>query len=279
MAETCGRILAEAARRSSVCLADEGKARIAEFVRAQQHPDGGFRGRSGASDLYYTHFAVQALLALGEPLPVPALADYLQGFDPDGAMPFVEVACLASVSSAIHPDRRDDKSLARLARFRTPEGGFNEKMGAREASAYGCFLALLAYEAQKAPLPEPEGFIRSAQGMAPSVTTAVAAKVMLLAGLGAAPDPSDADTILGRASKRGGFRAAALAPIPDLLSTATALCALSVLGAPFDSLREPCLEFVDGLWHDNGGFRGHWADRTADCEYTYYALLALGVLA
>ena len=43
-------------------------------------------------------------------------------------------------------------------------------------------------------------------------------------------------------------------------------------------IREPCLDFVDSLWTNRGGFFGTWADDAADCEYTYYALLALGHL-
>jgi hypothetical protein len=66
--------------------------------------------------------------------------------------------------------------------------------------------------------------------------------------------------------------------MPDLLSTATALHALSALHAPFDDIREPCLDFVDSLWTSQGAFYGTWADETPDCEYTFYGLLALGHL-
>ena len=66
-------------------------------------------------------------------------------------------------------------------------------------------------------------------------------------------------------------------PVPDLLSTATALHALVSLHVP-SAVREPCLDFLDSLWTNRGGFYGTWADDTVDCEYTYYALLALGHL-
>ena len=53
----------------------------------------------------------------------------------------------------------------------------------------------------------------------------------------------------------------------------------AVVAPPADRrLREPCLDFVDSLWTNRGGFFGTWADDTVDCEYTYYALLALGHL-
>jgi len=68
------------------------------------------------------------------------------------------------------------------------------------------------------------------------------------------------------------------APIPDLLSTATALHALAVTGFEIDTIKERCLDFIDSLWCGKGGFYGNWADAVVDCEYTYYGLLALGHL-
>ena len=84
--------------------------------------------------------------------------------------------------------------------------------------------------------------------------------------------------LLDRCHARGGFFASCSTPVPDLLSTATALHALSALHVPIAGLRDPCLDFVDSLWTNRGGFFGTWADDTVDCEYTFYALLALGHL-
>jgi hypothetical protein len=66
--------------------------------------------------------------------------------------------------------------------------------------------------------------------------------------------------------------------MPDLLSTATALHALSSLKVELGPWKEPCLDFIDTLWNSRGGFCGNWEDSHLDCEYTYYALLALGHL-
>ena len=68
------------------------------------------------------------------------------------------------------------------------------------------------------------------------------------------------------------------APMPDLLSTATALHTLAGLQVPLESVKEPCLDFIDTLWTNEGAFHGQWADDHVDCEYTYYGLLALGHL-
>ena len=70
-----------------------------------------------------------------------------------------------------------------------------------------------------------------------------------------------------------------LAPMPDLLSTATTLHALACLEREVPApIRERCLDFIDTLWSAEGGFHGHWADDHLDAEYTFYGLLALGHL-
>jgi geranylgeranyl transferase type-2 subunit beta len=46
-------------------MAPERRDRHRGFLLAQQLPDGGFRGREGDSDLYYTSFAVRGLSMLG----------------------------------------------------------------------------------------------------------------------------------------------------------------------------------------------------------------------
>lgn len=66
--------------------------------------------------------------------------------------------------------------------------------------------------------------------------------------------------------------------MPDLLSTATTLHALAGMQVSFEAVREDCLDFIDTLWTNQGAFHGHWDDEYPDCEYTFYALLALGHL-
>ena len=81
------------------------------------------------------------------------------------------------------------------------------------------------------------------------------------------------------ATQRRLLRALPATPVPDLLSTATALHALSALHVPIAGLREPCLDFVDSLWTNRGGFFGTLGRRhpsTANTRTT--RLLALGHL-
>jgi prenyltransferase beta subunit len=78
-----------------------------------------------------------------------------------------------------------------------------------------------------------------------------------------------------RQNDSGGFTAAEASPIPDLLSTATALFMLNCYDIrPNYSARD----FVEAHWLDSGGFAATLLDDRSDVEYTFYGLLALGSL-
>ena len=110
-------------------------------------------------------------------------------------------------------------------------------------------------------------------------TNATAAAMLVLKHLGRSSNKKDEEWLFAQCKSDGGFVAMPKAPVPDLLSTATALHALAVTGFEIDTIKEKCLDFVDSLWSGKGGFHGNWTDSIVDCEYTYYGLLALGHLA
>jgi len=62
-------------------LPEEVRARHAAYLKGAQRADGGFAGREGESDLYYTSFGLRGLSVLGElygPLAEKA-AEFLKG--------------------------------------------------------------------------------------------------------------------------------------------------------------------------------------------------------
>jgi prenyltransferase beta subunit len=275
----------------------ESRDLVTAFLREHVNPDGGFQDRAGASDLYYTVFGLDALIALQEDLPVAQTTAYLDGFSDGDGLDFVHLACLARGWAALRrqPDRLVvDRLLARIEACRSDDGGYATVPMAAHGTAYGAFLAMGAYQDLGRALPAAEGVLTSLQrlraadgsygnhpGLKSGVTTATAAAVLVLRHLDAVLDGVDRAAglwLLDRCHTRGGFFASCSTPVPDLLSTATALHALSALHVPLAGLRDPCLDFVDSLWTNRGGFFGTWADDAVDCEYTFYALLALGHL-
>lgn len=272
----------------------ESSSLVAAFFHNRWNPSGGFQNRTGESDLYYTVFGIEGLIALQTDLPSGPLRTYLERFGDGEGLDFVHLACLARCWAGVQRSLEDVPAAAilqRIERFRSADGGYAQTTGAVQGSVYACFLALGAYQDMQAPLPEAgrileclsalrarDGGYSNLPNQPFGLTTTTAAAVMLLRHLEVTPEPQLGMWLLDRCHGEGGFFAMPAAPVPDLLSTATALHALAALQIPLIGIQEPCLDFLDTLWSKQGGFYGNWADDTLDCEYTYYALLALGHL-
>src|SRR5579883_2293554 len=109
----------------------ETRDRHAGYVRGKQRPDGGFPGREGGSDLYYTGFALRSLAVLGA--LTPELCSAAAGFlrermrQPAGVIDFFSliVSCyLVPVGGgpdllAEAPADWKDRVAATLESFRT----------------------------------------------------------------------------------------------------------------------------------------------------------------
>ena len=268
---------------------------VAAFVYAQQHADGGFRGRSAASDVYYTVFGLSSLSALGHPWSAAALRDYLEllgdGASLDGVHLASAIRCWAALAAGGDGAAavRGRLMLQRLEAYRTADGGYHHQTPhAARGSVYGAFLAFLAHAESGVEMARPHELLaglaalRTGDGGYANVpevplatTTATAAALLVRFWMTGEVDGAAADALRACAQPQGGFLAAAQAPGADLLATATALHALHASGLGVDRA-DAHLAFVESLWADNGGFRGHPADRVTDCEYTFYALLAIG---
>lgn len=200
----------------------------------------------------------------------------------------------ATVTGNEFPSEMRQTLFKHLEKHRTLDGGYHPIPGNPHGSAYGAFLALGAYQDLCAEPPAPARLVQSLRSLqtadgawtnehadrpvASGSTNPTAAAVLVLRHLRAEIPASSGDWLLRQAHPRGGFRATPAAPIPDLLSTASALHALTALGISYSHLKEPCLDFIDSLWTNSGGFHGNWADDALDCEYTFYGLMALGHL-
>jgi prenyltransferase beta subunit len=283
----------QAARSAPNLLRDAGDG-VIEFLRGQFNDDGGAKGRTGESDLYYTVFALDGLAAMGVEAPVEATLSYLRRFGDGEGLDFVHRACLARCWAGMPVGSLDGDTARRILHqieaHRSHDGGYGPAPGSSGGTTYQGFLAVGAYQDLGAELPNPRGLARCVAGLQADdggfanegglkhgTTPATAAAAVLMRELDLPVPPTVGDWLLARHYRRGGFLAMPGAPMPDLLSTATALYALACLSIATDTLRETCRQFVDSLWTGRA-FRGHWADEVEDCEYTYYGLLALGHL-
>lgn len=267
------------------------------FLQSQQNQDGGFRDRTGQSDLYYTVFGLNSFPALGDDFEGLRYdpGTFVRSFGRGEELDVVHLCCLARAWAALSrekfPTADVDALLGHIEKFRSGDGGYANESGRPFGSVYGCFLAWGAYQDLGRSMPNALGVVQCLKlletkegawvndrlvrvGSVP----ATAAAVTLLRQLGMPVNESVGQWLLERAHAQGGFCAVPGAPVPDLLSTATALHALAGLQVPFKPIQESCLDFIDSLWTNEGAFHGHWEDDILDCEYTFYGLLALGHL-
>ncbi len=285
----------EVAARAAKYLESDATKSISSFVLSKRNPDGGFRGRGGQdSDLYYTVFGAATLRATGSLKALLRLARYIKSFGSGEGLDFTHLACLARLRAGLMRFSIFGKGqvLQRLEEYRSQDGGYNHsEKEAAHGTSYAAFLALLAYIDMKRPLPDANRLLESLKKLrsddggysnhtesANGSTNATAAAVMVHRLVGKELEDGVSEWLLARHHLKGGFLANPSAPVPDLLSTASALFALDAMNVDLAPVREACIEFVESLWHDSGGFCGNLLDDVPDCEYTFYALLALGCL-
>jgi len=280
------------------------------YLRRLQNSDGGFSGREGDSDLYYTGFALRGLAVVDE--LTPEVCDRAAGFlrqslnRQASVVDFFSLlyACLLIQMQggpdvlADSPPDWPERVAALLETYRTPDGGYAKTAGGPSGSTYHTFLVALCYQLLNRPVPAPESierFLDSRQRedggyveiapMKRSGTNPTAAGVgvrqILAVQDGRSEEYSDdklEDLLASMQNAEGGFQANARAPLADLLSTFTGLWTLDRIGALARADQPAALHYVQSLELPNGGFRGGLWDDHADVEYTFYGLGALALL-
>src|SRR5437763_8951542 len=117
-------------------LPEELRARQGKYLLSMQRDDGGFAGREGGSDLYYTSFALRSLAMLGELYGPPAerAAAFLRSrlLGQESIVDFLSLiygAALVKSAGGIDPladasPNWRDAVAAALAKLRRDEGGY-----------------------------------------------------------------------------------------------------------------------------------------------------------
>jgi geranylgeranyl transferase type-2 subunit beta len=294
-------------------LPAEVRNRHAGYLAGVQNPDGGFSGRQGGSDLYYTGFALRGL-ALLDAL-TPEICTSASGFlraslnqrtSVVDFFSFLYAAMLAELGGgpavfADSPPGWDARVAEMLETFRTPDGGYAKVAGNATGSTYHTFLVSLCYQLLSWPVPKPAEMVRFILSrrrddggfveigpMKRSGTNPTAAAVGVLQIVEAESQPGTFFTadvregvvefLAAMPSEEDGFRANARAPLADLLSTFTGLWTLRQLGALDRVDAGEACEYAQQLELPTGGFHGGiWDDQT-DVEYTFYGLGCLAMM-
>jgi geranylgeranyl transferase type-2 subunit beta len=284
-------------------LPAETRARHERYLLEAQNADGGFSGREGGSDLYYTAFGLRGLAVLDS-----LTADVCRRsatFLRDCLSRDVSVIDLFSLLYAAFlaelagepvlppdPDPWRRNVLALLESCRAPDKGYAKTPGGRSGSVYHTFLVCLCHELLAEPIPcldklvafiesrrrDDGGYVEIAP-MKRSGTNPTAAAVGVLTMLDRIDDGTirtAAEFLRSVQSPDGGFRGNTRAPVGDLLSTFTA--AWTLLDLQTDAVdKSQCLVFATSCEMPGGGFRGGLWDDRADVEYTFYGLGCLAL--
>jgi geranylgeranyl transferase type-2 subunit beta len=287
-------------------LPERFRTRQANYLLAMQRDDGGFAGREGGSDLYYTGFALRSLAMLGELYGSPAerVAAFLRSrlAGQESIVDFlsliygaslVESAAGINVFAGSDPGWKD-AVFAALEKLRRADGGYAKGAEGTASSTYHTFLVLLCQQLIGHEPLEPDGivtFLRSQQceeggfreirASKRAGTNPTAAAVGALRILSALDENIRLDTIDFLAEMQmdeGGLRANTRIPIADLLSTFTGLLTLKDLRGASEIDLAGVRRFAESLEVDGGGFRGAEWDPAHDVEYTFYGLGTLGLL-
>ena len=284
----------------------ETQDRHAQYVLSRQRADGGWSGREGESDLYYTSFALRSLAILG--LLAGTVADRAVQFLRSRMSTHETIVDLLSlvysvklIEAACGQDAFSDRGQAwterlseLLSSLRRGDGGYSKSLEGQAGSTYQTFLVLLCLELIETPIPDAEslarfllsqrqpdgGFleIRVAKRSGTNPTAAAIGALQILQQLSPQISEEAIDFLLDLQSDEGGFRANTRIPVPDLLSTFTASVTLADLDALQDTNLDALRTYVRSMEQPAGGFRGFEFDPADDIEYAFYGLGALALL-
>ena len=277
-----------------------------DYLLGKQNEDGGFSGREGASDLYYTAFGLRGLSILGLLYGQPAerAGQFLTGRlgRHETIVDFfslIYAAGLLKVSAGVDvfadsPATWRQQVRDLLLSLRRDDGGFAKGFEGKYGSTYHTFLVILCLELIEEAVPDPDqtaqflisredeegGFheIRASKRPGTNPTAAGFAALKILGKLSDSINDGVIDFLLDMQTSEGGLRANTRMPIADILSTFTGMLTLSDSGALGELELDKAEEFVAQQQMPGGGFRAAEWDEVADVEYTFYGLGSLALL-
>ncbi len=283
------------------------RLRHGEYLKRAQQADGGFAGRMGSSDLYYTSFALRGLAILGELCGEVAerAAEFLRSrLESEekliDQMSLIFAAALLDAAAGLdvygpHGDDWKNAFAAKIELLRCDDGGYAKGPGGTAGSTYQTFLSLLCLELIQRPWQDPNRILEFVQSQRSPLggfreirvskragTNPSAAAIGVLRLLDALDDSTrrlTAEFLCDMQDEEGGLLANSRIPIPDLLSTFTGLMTLADLEQLESVDLEAARRFVGSVEHPDGGFLAATWDEVRDVEYTFYGLGCLALLA
>ncbi|MEM7314525.1 MAG: prenyltransferase/squalene oxidase repeat-containing protein, partial [Planctomycetota bacterium] len=142
-----------------------------QFMLARQQPDGGFTGREGESDLYYSGFGLRSLAVLGELKDDIAkkAGSFLRGrlTGRESIVDFLSLMYSARLLAFLNEIDIFDQVTTdwrsavvdKLNALRRDDGGFAKGAEGNASSTYHTFLVMICLELLGAEVPQPEKIV------------------------------------------------------------------------------------------------------------------------
>lgn len=287
-------------------LPEDLQQKHATYILSRQGTDGGWSGREGESDLYYTSFALRSLAILG--LLEGSVAERARAFLQSRltaheslvdlmslvySAKLIEAACGLDTFTGAQA-AWSDRLANLLQRLRRDDGGYCKSFEGNVGSTYQTFLVLLCLELIEQPIPEPQhigqfllkqrqtdgGFleIRVGKRSGTNPTAAAIGALQVLDLLTPEIQSSAGEFLADLQTEEGGWQANTRIPLPDLLSTFTACVTLADLEQLAQIDVEAARKYALSMQRSQGGFCGFEFDPAEDVEYTFYGLGLLALL-
>lgn len=265
-------------------------SRVRRFVESQRMNDESFMNKSGESDIYYTVFGWMLSYVLGIQPDPKKTALYLAKQDAQ-SMDLIHYAAYmrCRIIQNLFEGGKIKLLLTSLSKTPIrPLTGFSALPHNDPYAPYTQFIWLSLLEDTRNPVIDKDeslssladyhitgGGYSNIKDSITATTNATAAALAVTGQLNGYTDNENIDYLWSIQKESGGYAATESAPLPDLLSTATALFMLQCYG------RKPKIspvDFIEAHWLENGGFSATLLEDCSDVEYTFYGLLALGTI-
>ena len=221
-------------------MPESWRANHAAYLRAAQRSDGGFSGREGGSDLYYTSFALRSLALLG--LVEGQVAERAAGFLKMRLAGQVRIVdFLSLIYSAVvlnlaagldvfasQPASWRPSVAATLEQLRRADGGYAKTAEGQASSMYHSFLVVLCQQLIGQPTPA-----------APQLT----------------------EFVRSRRREDGGFVEMNPMKRSGTNPTAAAIGLLKIFAGLDDATRDGTIAFLAQMQTDEGGLRANTRER------------------
>lgn len=268
-------------------LSNEAREKIVLFVNSQISTNQAFVDKNGKEDLYYTSFGLMLTYVFRININIYLTEKWLDQFG-NQLSNLVDYAAYTRCRMLCDLIK-SGKMIFALNQFFAKNQAlpvFSLYPHGDPHSPYSQFIILSLKEDMGIKLDnsskipdllseyrvEGGGFC-NIKGSGLSSTNATVAALAVLGKLSGFDKNADISYLSSTQDECGGFYANTSAPVPDILSTATALFILKCYNV---SPKIDPNSFIDAHWVTSGGFCATLLDELSDVEYTFYGLLAIG---